>query len=76
MHLARPLTPKRRAAGSRRPALLTRQARHATAPFRERNKRANISQDAATYSCECGYVFKAEVTTSVGCPHCGTNQAW
>ena len=46
------------------------------APARERNKRANVSQDAALYSCSCGYVFKAAVTTSVGCPHCGTAQAW
>jgi rubrerythrin len=76
MHLARPLTLNRRAAARRRPALLTRQARHAAGPARERNQRANVSQDAATYSCECGYVFKAEVTTSVGCPHCGTDQAW
>jgi len=45
-------------------------------PGRERNKRANVSQDAALYSCACGYVFKAAVTTSVGCPHCGSAQAW
>jgi rubrerythrin len=45
-------------------------------PGRERNKRANVSQDAALYSCSCGYIFKAAVTTSVGCPHCGTDQAW
>ena len=45
-------------------------------PGRERNKRANISQDAALYSCSCGYVFKAAVTTNVGCPHCGSAQAW
>jgi hypothetical protein len=45
-------------------------------PGRERNKRANVSQDAALYSCSCGYVFKAAVTTSVGCPHCGCAQAW
>jgi len=45
-------------------------------PGRERNKRANVSQDAALYSCSCGYVFKAAVTTSVGCPHCGSAQAW
>jgi hypothetical protein len=44
--------------------------------MRERNKRANVSQDAALYSCSCGYVFTAAVTTSVGCPHCGTSQAW
>ena len=45
-------------------------------PGRERNKRANVSQDAALYSCSCGYIFKAPVTTDVGCPHCGTDQAW
>jgi len=78
MHLARPLTINRRTSSTRRPALLTRRARHAAASAgsRERNQRANVSQDAATYACECGYVFKAAVTTSVGCPHCGVGQAW
>jgi Zn finger protein HypA/HybF involved in hydrogenase expression len=76
MQLARPLTLNRRSSGTRRPALSIRRARHAAAGARERNQRANISQDAATYSCECGYVFTAAVTTSVGCPHCGTDQAW
>jgi hypothetical protein len=28
------------------------------------------------YSCECGFVFQATVSTSVGCPHCGGSQAW
>jgi predicted Zn-ribbon and HTH transcriptional regulator len=28
------------------------------------------------YTCACGYVFKATVSTSVGCPHCGDTQAW
>ena len=51
-------------------------AQGSASPGRERNKRANVSQDAALYSCSCGYVFKAAVTTSVGCPHCGTAQAW
>ncbi len=32
--------------------------------------------DQALYSCQCGYVFEATVSTSVGCPHCGTTQAW
>jgi hypothetical protein len=48
----------------------------AITPARERNKRANLTQDAALYSCGCGYVFTAPVTTSVGCPHCGCDQAW
>ena len=28
------------------------------------------------YTCQCGYVFDALVSTSVGCPHCGHTQAW
>jgi hypothetical protein len=68
MQLTRTMSiPKRRGAHRRLDA---------PAPQRERNKRANVSQDAALYNCSCGYVFKAPVTTSVGCPHCGTAQAW
>jgi hypothetical protein len=32
--------------------------------------------DRAIYTCSCGFVFEAEVSTSVTCPHCGTGQAW
>ncbi|HUA12865.1 MAG TPA: hypothetical protein VMA83_12790 [Solirubrobacteraceae bacterium] len=32
--------------------------------------------DRASYSCGCGYVFDAAVSTSVACPHCGAGQAW
>jgi hypothetical protein len=35
-----------------------------------------LTNDHAFYSCHCGYVFKAPVSTSVGCPHCGGTQAW
>ena len=42
----------------------------------ERRQRANLTQDAALYTCGCGYIFKAAVTTDVGYPHCGTDQAW
>jgi hypothetical protein len=68
MHLTRPTSLTRRRTFHRpdtRPATQ-----------RERNKRANVSEDAALYNCSCGFVFKAPVTTSVGCPHCGTAQAW
>ena len=41
-----------------------------------RAKRSGGPEDRALYSCGCGYAFKAEVSTSVGCPQCGTNQAW
>ena len=33
-------------------------------------------QDEAVYSCSCGMVFEAPVSTSVDCPHCGGVQAW
>jgi Zn finger protein HypA/HybF involved in hydrogenase expression len=72
MHLSPPLTLPRRRSRSRRSFM----SRPAVTPSRERNQRANISEDAALYSCACGYVFKAAVTTSVGCPHCGSDQAW
>jgi hypothetical protein len=68
MHLTRPLPLRKRRSGH--------SLRATTVPMRERNKRANVSQDAALYTCSCGYVFKAAVTTSVGCPRCGTPQAW
>ena len=41
-----------------------------------RAKRSGGPEDRALYSCHCGYAFKAEVSTSVGCPQCGTSQAW
>ena len=41
-----------------------------------RARRAGGPQDRALYNCSCGYVFTAAVSTSVGCPHCGTSQAW
>jgi hypothetical protein len=34
------------------------------------------SEDRALYTCHCGYVFDALVSTSVDCPHCGGTQAW
>jgi hypothetical protein len=34
------------------------------------------TEDQAMYSCECGFIFQATVSTSVGCPHCGGSQAW
>jgi hypothetical protein len=32
--------------------------------------------DQASYTCTCGFLFSASVSTSVMCPHCGTDQAW
>jgi hypothetical protein len=42
----------------------------------EQARRAGGPQDRALYTCCCGYAFTAPVSTSVGCPHCGTGQAW
>jgi hypothetical protein len=41
-----------------------------------RRRQAGAPQDQALYSCGCGYVFAAAVSTSVDCPHCGDTQAW
>lgn len=42
----------------------------------QRVREAGGPSDLATYACECGFLFAASVTTTVGCPHCGTAQAW
>jgi hypothetical protein len=52
---------------ARRPAVAAAQARA---------RRSGGPQDRALYRCGCGHAFKAEVTTSVGCPRCGAAQAW
>ena len=51
-------------------------AHHTVLQALARAKRSGGPEDRALYSCSCGYAFKAEVSTSVGCPHCGTSQAW
>ncbi len=28
------------------------------------------------YTCHCGYMFEAPVSTSVSCPQCSDAQAW
>jgi len=42
----------------------------------ERVREAGGPVDRASYSCGCGYVFSAPVSTTVACPHCGSEQAW
>ena len=49
---------------------------HEAAPAVRRRREAGAPQDQAMYTCECGFVFRAQVSTSVGCPHCGGFQAW
>lgn len=43
---------------------------------KRRRREAGAPTDAAMYTCDCGFVFKALVSTSVDCPHCGGAQAW
>jgi hypothetical protein len=67
---------ERPARGKRR-----RVVRHAAAPKTTPSPtrdqaRVGPPQDRATYNCSCGYIFVSDVTTSVGCPHCGTELAW
>jgi hypothetical protein len=42
----------------------------------QRVRAAGGPLDQACYTCECGYVFAASVSTTVACPHCGAGQAW
>lgn len=43
----------------------------------ERRLRASGGpDDRASYTCSCGLVFEASVSTGVSCPHCGADQAW
>jgi hypothetical protein len=45
-------------------------------PAAQRVREAGGPIDCAAYTCECGYVFSAPVSTTVHCPHCGAGQAW
>jgi hypothetical protein len=37
---------------------------------------ADPDLDTSLYTCSCGYVFEAPVSTRIDCPHCGNQQAW
>lgn len=45
-------------------------------PAERRMRDAGGPNDRACYSCSCGFVFIAPVSTSVHCPHCEAEQAW
>jgi hypothetical protein len=79
--LPHPLREPRRA--RRHPVRRRRSAAVATElPHRQRDlavarvREAGGPIDRASYSCACGYLFSASVSTSVSCPHCGAEQAW
>jgi|SRR6202035_779400 len=45
-------------------------------PAVARVREAGGPVDRACYTCQCGYIFVATVSTTVTCPHCGSGQAW
>ena len=45
-------------------------------PVVERVRSAGGPLDEACYSCACGMIFRAPVSTTVACPHCHAPQAW
>ena len=51
-------------------------ARRSSDAEAERVRRAGGPIDLAVYTCGCGYLFSAPVSTTVRCPHCGGDQAW
>jgi hypothetical protein len=70
--------PKRRAPRPTPPAPRPKQPPQLTPEAAETRdaRRGGGPEDRALYSCMCGYAFTAAVSTSVDCPHCGTEQAW
>lgn len=45
-------------------------------PQERRARESGGPIDNAHYSCSCGLLFEAAVSTTVSCPHCGAQQAW
>jgi hypothetical protein len=45
-------------------------------PAAQRVRDAGGPIDRASYTCMCGCVFLAPVSTTVECPHCRAAQAW
>ena len=44
--------------------------------YANRARAAGGPEDHALYTCDCGFMFEADVSAAVGCPHCGTEQSW
>jgi hypothetical protein len=76
---------ERRPARSRRQRVAQQTAARSTQPraaapsldsVEQRVRDAGGPVDRASYSCACGLLFQAKVSTTVSCPHCGAGQAW
>jgi len=71
-------TTRRGSSRSRRPGTATTAPEPVAEPPdpEARVREAGGPEDHASYTCSCGMVFAAPVSTSVSCPRCGTGQAW
>jgi cytochrome c5 len=49
---------------------------HVAQSDEERAREAGGPEDMTVYTCSCGMVFRAPVSASVACPHCGDQQDW
>ncbi len=76
MHLSSSMPTLRRERAKRRRHEAHPVSRPVVSAADARARRSGGPQDQALYSCACGTAFTAEVSTSVGCPHCGQAQAW
>jgi hypothetical protein len=54
----------------------SKQGERVADPTIRRARAAGGPVDLASYNCACGMVFSASVSTSVACPHCGSEQDW
>lgn len=74
----RPAPGRRMRERQRRPDAAAPAAAPASPPLgsEARARAAGGPEDRASYTCSCGMVFDAPVSTSVVCPHCGADQAW
>jgi hypothetical protein len=73
-HARRPRRKRANAARTTELHVVEPDSRHDPAVVRVRNAGGPI--DNASYTCACGFVFAASVSTTVRCPHCGAGQAW
>jgi hypothetical protein len=69
------LAPRRRRRRAQAPTD-TAADRPEPAPEHHTDRRDPGPEDLALYRCSCGVLFKAQPTTTIGCPRCGTEQAW
>jgi hypothetical protein len=75
-HLLHPLADRRHARRHGRPRPVPEPVARPADAAAQRVRDAGGPIDRASYSCECGFLFQATVSTTVVCPHCGAGQAW